>query len=77
MIKHKQARPNPKRNKILRENAKIYGKDGLTNLRYVNKKGKTVNQLSTKYSFRANIISIVTVMVSIYTIIICFVFVCF
>ena len=33
MIKHKQARPNPKRNKILRENAKFYGKDGLTNLR--------------------------------------------
>jgi len=34
MIKHKQARPNPKRNKILRENAKFYGKDGLNNLRF-------------------------------------------
>jgi len=34
MIKHNQARPNPKRHKILRENPKFYGKDGLKDLRY-------------------------------------------
>jgi hypothetical protein len=33
MIKHKQAKPNPKRLKILKENPKLYAKDGLSNLK--------------------------------------------
>ena len=34
MIKHNPAKPNPRRERILRENPKLYGKDGLKDLRY-------------------------------------------
>ena len=38
MIKHQKAKPNPNRKKILKENPKLYAKDGLNSLKYVIKK---------------------------------------
>ena len=38
MIKHQKAKPNPNRKKILKENPKLYGKDGLNSLNYVIKR---------------------------------------
>ena len=38
MIKHQKAKPNPKRSKILKENPKMYSKDGLNSLQYSIKK---------------------------------------
>ncbi len=33
MLKHKQAKPNPKRHQILKTNPKLYKVDGLKNLK--------------------------------------------
>ena len=41
MIKHQKAKPNPKRSKILKENPKMYRKDGLNSLEYSIKKIST------------------------------------